>query len=66
MTMNDEKPNVWSISNKDLTTNDKTLDPLSQIISSQDASLLRLVERIVDTDSFPMVVINNLSDVDQI
>jgi len=58
--IDDFKPNIWPISNKNLTNNQQILDYLSINIYSKGASLLRLLEYIVGMETFQSAVRNIL------
>ncbi|CAM4813065.1 unnamed protein product [Rotaria magnacalcarata] len=54
--MDDFKPNIWPVSNKNLATNEEILDYLSISVYNKGASLLRLLEHIVGDDVFQSAV----------
>jgi aminopeptidase N len=54
--MDDFKPSIWPVSNKNLTNNEQILDYLSTNIYSKGASLLRLLEYIVGPETFQTAV----------
>ncbi|CAF0931516.1 unnamed protein product [Rotaria sordida] len=59
--MDDFKPSIWPVSNKDLTNNAQILDYLSVNIYSKGASFLRLLEYIIGNEAFQAAVIDILS-----
>lgn len=66
--IDDFKPSILPISNKNLTTNEQILDSLSIDLYSKGAALLRLLEYIVGVDEFQSAVrnilpVNDLSNV---
>lgn len=58
--MDDFKPSIWPVSNKNLTNNDEILDYLSINVYSKGASLLRLVDYIFGDTQFLQAVKNIL------
>jgi aminopeptidase N len=54
--MDDFKPSIWPVSNKNLTNNDQIIDYLSIHIYSKGASLLRLLEYIAGPETFQTAV----------
>ncbi|CAF2517007.1 unnamed protein product [Rotaria sp. Silwood2] len=54
--MDDFKPSIWPVSNKDLTNNAQIFDYLSVNIYSKGASFLRLLEYIIGNDAFQAAV----------
>jgi len=65
--IDDFKPNIWSISNNNLTNNEQILDSLSINIYSKGSSLFRLLEYIVGIERFQIsirniLLINDLSN----
>ena len=63
--MDDFKPSIWPVSNKNLTTNEQILDYLSISVYSKGASLLRLLDYLSGNETFQTAVrsilpINNL------
>ena len=58
--IDDFKPSILPISNKNLTTNEQILDSLSIDLYSKGAALLRLLEYIVGIDEFQSAVRNIL------
>lgn len=56
--IDDFKPNILSISNKNLTNNEQIIDYLSLNLYSKGASLLRLLEHIVGDEIFRTAVSN--------
>jgi aminopeptidase N len=58
--IDDFKPNIWPISNRNLTNNQQILDSLSIHIYSKGASLFRLLEYIVGIERFQIAVRNIL------
>ena len=59
--MDDFKPSIWPVSNKNLTNNDQILDYLSMNIYSKGASFLRQLEYIFGKETFQTAVRSILS-----
>lgn len=59
--MDDAKPSIWPVSNKNFTSNEQIIDSLSPITYSKGASLLRLLEYVVGEEKFQAAVIDALS-----
>jgi aminopeptidase N len=59
--MDDSKPSIWPVSNKDLIGNDQIVDSVSAFIYGKGASLLRLLEHIIGEQRFQSAIHNALS-----
>ena len=59
--MDDAKPSIWPVSNKDFTSNEQIIDSLSPMTYSKGASLLRLLENVVGDEKFQAAVIDALT-----
>ncbi|CAF1272210.1 unnamed protein product [Rotaria sp. Silwood1] len=66
--MDDFKPSIWPVSNKNLTNNAQILDYLSVYVYSKGTSFLRLLEYIVGNEAFQSAVqeIISIKDVSMI